>query len=95
MQCDCRVRLTDHLPAENIQAQILAYRLNVDAGAGNQVFLTVVYGNLYRIDKKKLAIGKIGSLTKNVTVVDQSITSGDGAMEERKGGQDYHVAGLD
>jgi len=72
----------------------LACSLSVDGNAG-KVFATLVYGNLYRIEKKKLSIGKLSSLTRSVIVAEASaLTSG--SKEESKGGAaDYHVASIE
>ena len=61
-QCDCRVSLhkDGSQNAQNLQMQILACHVSSDAnssGKKEQVFATVVYGNLYKIEKKRVSLG--------------------------------------
>jgi len=96
--CDCRVNLnrdnTTNTSA-NIQSQILACKIESEhIGKAVQVFATIIFGNLYRIEKKRVPLGKVGKMMKNVTVADTPITSSNN--EETKGAAaDYHVAGIE
>ena len=58
------------------------------------MFATIIYGNLYKIEKKRVPLGKVGKLMKTVTVVDTPITS-DGREETKGAAADYHVAGIE
>ena len=58
--------------------QILACHVSSDAsssGKKENVFATVVYGNLYKIEKKRVALGQTGKLMKTATIIDTPITS--------------------
>lgn len=62
------------------------------------LFLTVVIGNLYKIEKKKVPIGRVNKLKKTVSIADTSASSQQNPEEEERKGvaasADYHVAGL-
>ena len=59
-----------------------------------QVFATIIFGNLYRIERKRVALGKASKLMKTVAVLDTPITS-DGREETKGAAADYHVAGIE
>ena len=60
----------------------------------DQVYATVIFGNLYCIEKKRIMLGKAGKLIKNVSIVDTPIPSD--SREETKGAAaDYNVAGIE
>lgn len=52
-------------------------------------------GNLYRIEKKKVHIGKVNKLKQSVSIADTPIANNP-EEETKRGGAaaDYHVAGL-
>ncbi len=64
--------------------------------------MTVVIGNLYKIEKKKVPIGRVNKLKARVSIADtEALTKSkqnpeDAAEESKNGGagQNYHVAGL-
>jgi len=58
--------------------------------------VTLIYGNLYKIEKKRITIGAVGKLKASVSVAEDAlITSGKKNPEEETKGGDYHVARLD
>ena len=64
--------------------------------------LSIVYGNLYKIEKRRLCIGTLNNLRATVVLSDEdpthsgAISNQKTSMEETKGGDaDYHVARLD
>jgi len=65
--CDSRISL-GLSPSENIQGQILACKLGADKSGKKQdtVSVTLVFGNLYKIEKKKVVIGTLGKLKTQV-----------------------------
>lgn len=65
--CDSRISL-GLSSSENIQGQILACKLGADKSGKKQdtVSVTLVFGNLYKIEKKKVVIGTLGKLKTQV-----------------------------
>ena len=62
--------------------------------------LTIVYGNLYKIEKKRLCIGTLSNMRATVVLSDEDLSqsatkSKQTLPEETKGDADYHVARLD
>ena len=74
----CLISLTSGAAsAGNIEGQILAVKPSVEknkqanASEGqSQVSVTLVYGNLYRIQKKKIALGTLNKLKSQVSVAE-------------------------
>ena len=65
------------------------------------LYVTVVMGNLYRIEKKKVPIGRVNKLRANVSIADTPTLKSNNNPEETKSttlkgasSSDYHVAGL-
>ncbi len=61
--------------------------------------MTVVIGNLYKIEKKKVSIGRVNKLKAHVSIADTQASKSSlnpEEEEERKNGgpANYHVAGL-
>ena len=59
--------------------------------------MTVVIGNLYKIEKKKVPIGRINKLKARVSIADTQATNNPEVEESKNGGasaNNYHVAGL-
>ena len=71
---DCRISLGNSARSANIQGQILACKLSVDNGAKKENLLsaTIVFGNLYKIEKRKVPIGTLNKLKGRVSVADQA-----------------------
>ena len=95
-----------------MSAQILACRLGSEKQLGSSasaqeggkketaLYVTVVMGNLYRIEKKKVPIGRVNKLRANVSIADTPSLKSNNPEETKsttlKGASssDYHVAGL-
>ena len=97
--CDCRVTLNNKNSSTatgNIQGQILACQLETISAGGKKkkantessVSLTVVYGTLYKIEKRKISLTdqKVGGLRPHVSLLDSDENSASlGSKKNAKG----------